>query len=114
MAQATQAPPRHSGAVKTSLPSMVTLARWRLRQTWRMLLVIGCGSIAAVVMLCSVPLLSQVALTAGLRDLLTASLDDSQIALTTSPGLLSTQAIATEKQQLDAAMRAQMGGYLTR
>ncbi len=113
MAQATQAPPQQSSSAKTAVPSIVTLAFWRLRQMWRLLLVVGLGFIAAVVMVCSVPLLSQVALTAGLRDVLTTSADDSQIALTTSPGLLSTQAIANDKQQLNAALRAQMGSYLT-
>ncbi|HLW02191.1 MAG TPA: ABC transporter permease [Ktedonobacterales bacterium] len=114
MAQATHAPHQRSSKGTSSLPSMVTLACWRLRQTWRLLLIIGVGFIAAVVMLCSVPLLSQVALTAGLRDLLTASLDDSQIALTSTPNLLSTQSIANDQQRLDAAMRAQLGSYLTR
>ncbi len=114
MAQATQTPSQQSSKATTSFPSIVTLALWRLRQTWRLLLIIGLGFIAAVVMLCSVPLLSQVAFTAGLRDLLTASLDDSQIALTASPDLLSTQDVATAQRQLDAAMRAQLGSYLTR
>lgn len=110
MAQATQAPPRKSK--KAAVPSVVTLAFWRLRQSWRLLLVTGSGFIAAVVLLCSVPLLSQVALTAGLRNLLNASADDSQIALTTRPALISMQDVATDKQQIDAYLRARLGMYL--
>jgi ABC-type antimicrobial peptide transport system permease subunit len=112
MAQATQAPPRRS---RTSVvPSVVTLAFWRLRQTWRLLLVTGAGFIAAVVIICSVPLLSNVALTASLRDLLTSSSDASQLAVTAQPSLISTQAIAADKQEIDAFLRAQMGTYLAR
>src|SRR5262249_26971353 len=48
----------------------VALALWRLRQTWRLLLVSGVGVLAAVVLVCAVPLFSQVALSAGLRDAL--------------------------------------------
>src|ERR1051326_2909547 len=70
------------------------------------------GFLAAVVIMCSVPLLSQVALTAGLRDLLTATADDAQIATTSQPTLLSTQAIAADKQQFDASLRVSLGSYL--
>ncbi len=110
MTQTTQAPSQHSA--RAVVPSVVTLAFWRLRQSWRLLLVTGVGFVAAVVLICSVPLLSQVALTAGLRDLLNSSADDSQIALTTTPYSLSTQDIAADKHQLDAFLRARLGSYL--
>src|SRR5215813_3694127 len=51
------------------VPTLV-LSLWRLRQTWRLLLVSGMGVLAAVVLICAVPLFSQVALSAGLRDAL--------------------------------------------
>ena len=110
MVQTTHAPPQHPR--KAVVPSVVTLALWRLRQSWWLLLVTGMGFLAAVVIICSVPLLSQVALTAGLRDLLTATDDDSQIATTSQPLLFSTQDIAADKQQFDAYLRTQLGSYL--
>ena len=110
MVQTTQAPPQR--LQKAVVPSIVTLALWRLRQSWRLLLVTGAGFIAAVVIICSVPLLSQIALTAGLRDLLTSSADDSQLATTAQPAWLSTQNIAADKRQFDAYLRANLGSYL--
>lgn len=110
MAQAIQAPPHPKPTAV--VPSVVTLAFWRLRQTWRLLLITGAGFLAAVVMLCSVPLFSQVALTAGLRDLLSASADDGQIAFTGWPLRLSSQDIAGDKQQVIAYLRQRLGQYL--
>src|SRR5215469_15318567 len=110
MVQTMQALPQHPR--KAVVPSVVTLALWRLRQSWRLLFVTGMGFLAAVVIICSVPLLSRVALTAGLRDLLTATADDSQIATTSQPILLSTQNIAAAKQQFDAYLRVRLGSYL--
>ena len=42
------------------LPTL-TLALRRLRQTWRMLLLTGLGTVAAVMLLCAVPLFSEIA-----------------------------------------------------
>jgi ABC-type antimicrobial peptide transport system permease subunit len=112
MAQATQAPPRPTSAAV--VPSVVTLAFWRLRQSWRLLLLTGAGFLAAVIMVCSVPLFSQMALTAGLRNLLAASADDSQIAFTAGPYLLSSQGIAIDKQQTVAFLHQRMGTYLAK
>src|SRR5947209_5063290 len=53
------------------LASTTRLARWQLRQTWRLLLVVGLGIVASVVLVCVVPLYSQVTMTAGLRSILT-------------------------------------------
>jgi len=51
----------------------ITLAGWQLRQTWRLLLVIGAGVVAAVIIICAVPLYSQISETAELQDALNAN-----------------------------------------
>ncbi len=94
------------------LPSVVTLACWRARQTWRLLMLTGAGMLAGVILICSVPLLSQVALTAGLRNTLTVAPVDSELVLSSQPILISTQIFAGDKQQLNTFMRAHLGSYL--
>jgi len=68
--------------------SIVTLARWRWRQHWFLLLVTGVAMVAAVTIVCTVPLLSEIAQTAGLRGVLNASFGSSEITLrVNAPGL---------------------------
>ncbi len=50
--------------------SIMTLVFWRLRQTWFLLLVTTIGMIAAVIIVCAVPLFSDVMTTAGLHNTL--------------------------------------------
>jgi ABC-type antimicrobial peptide transport system permease subunit len=84
-----------------------------VRQTWRLLLLTWLGMLAAVIVVCSVLLFSQVAQTAGLRQTLTASPTDPVIILQSEPNLLSTQVIASDKQQLNAFMQTHLGAYLS-
>lgn len=95
------------------LPSFITLARWRVRQTWRLLLVTGAGILAAVVIVCSAPLFSQIALTAGLHGVLSATPDAAQVQLSVSTNGLSTSIVADDQAKLLAAMRSQLGSYLS-
>ena len=53
-----------------TLPMLITLAFWHLRQNWRLLALLEGGMLCAVILVCTVPLFSQVALTAGVRGLL--------------------------------------------
>jgi ABC-type antimicrobial peptide transport system permease subunit len=111
MAPITQTLPRH--ARWALVPSIVTLAFWRVHQTWRLLLVTGIGILAAVVIVCAVPLLSQVALTAGLQNVLTATPEDAQMLLSASTNGLSTAIAADDQAQLLRLMHAQLGKYLS-
>ena len=52
MGRPTHKVPRQNG--RTSFSSLVTLARWQLRQTWRLLLIAGIGIIAAVLLVCAI------------------------------------------------------------
>lgn len=89
-----------------------TLARWRLRRTWPLLIVTGVGMLAAVMLICCVPLLSQVAMTAGLREVLTANADSNVISLTLNNQGLSTQIAGDIQKQLDPYFQQNVGPYL--
>ena len=73
--------------------SLVTLALWRWRQHWFLLLVTGVGIVTAVTIVCTVPLLTLVMQTAGLRGVLTASPASSEITLRATAVGLSTQTL---------------------
>src|SRR5260370_7395242 len=73
--------------------SVVTLALWRWRQHWFLLLMTGLGMIAAVIIACAVPLLSQTMLTAGPGGVPRASPTSSEITLRAPFGGLFPQGI---------------------
>ncbi len=56
----------------TLVPPVVTLAVWRLQTSWRLVIIAGVGVLAAVVLVCTVPLFSDVATSAGLHRVLPA------------------------------------------
>ncbi len=79
-----------------------TLARWQFRQTWRLLLLIGLGITAAVMLACIIPLYSAITLTSGLRTALVTNPADTYIKVTSqltrptlSDDLARTQAVIT-------------------
>ncbi|HEY7356691.1 MAG TPA: FtsX-like permease family protein, partial [Ktedonobacterales bacterium] len=111
MAHRTSAPPRKGS--RTLLPPAVTLAAWRVRQTWRLLLVTGVGMLLGVALVCTAPLFSQVTLTAGLRGVLTATPQDSILTLHSQALLLSTSIAAQDTRELDSVMQQQVGQYLS-
>jgi hypothetical protein len=91
---------------------MVTLALWQLRQTWRLLLIAGVGIIAAVILVCAVPLYSQVAMSAGLRESLNSSPSASFIAINSSAPLISRASFQTVEQQLNQEMQNNLGEFV--
>ena len=92
--------------------SVVTLALWRWRQHWFLLLMTGLGMIAAVIIACAVPLLSQTMLTAGLRGVLRASPTSSEITLGARVGGLSTQGIEQIYQDVKQPLGQHLGTYV--
>lgn len=84
--------------------STATLALWRLRRTWGMLFFTSLGTIAAVMMVCTVPLYSQVALTAGLRGVLTANRDSATLLVNTNIAAISTSSVGAVKSVIDQSL----------
>jgi ABC-type antimicrobial peptide transport system permease subunit len=95
-------------------PSYVTLAIWQVRKVWFLLLVQGIGFIAAVTIVCSVPIFSTVATTASLHETLNASADTSTMTLNTSTQGFSSKIYSDVQKQLDPMVEQYIGTYLAR
>ncbi|HEX8728487.1 MAG TPA: FtsX-like permease family protein, partial [Ktedonobacterales bacterium] len=98
---------------KTTIPPSFMLALWRLRKTWRLLIIAGLGNIAAVMLICVVPLFTQVALSAGLQGVLTEQPQNSRVVATTNLSNPSRQTLDTFSTQLQHVTTSDMGPYVT-
>ncbi len=92
----------------------MTLAFGQARRTWFLLVTTGIGIIAAIVMVCSIPLFSAVMTTAGLQTTLNATSSGSQFTLDTSTLGLSSSVVQSVEKQLDPYVRARTGRYVNR
>ena len=92
--------------------SIITLSRWQLRQTWRLLLVVGMGILVAIMLICMVPLYSQVAMSAGLRDTLTTSPGGSYVTVHSIANQVAEQPIQDVQRQLTTIMQRNMGPFI--
>ena len=95
-----------------ALPAAVTLAVWQLRQTWGLLLVTGAGIVAAVMLVCAVPLYSEIAMSAGLRGVLTASAQTTDIVVSSTSKQVAAPIIMKATQSLDHKLQKNLGPYL--
>ncbi len=95
------------------VPPVVTLAAWRVRQTWRLLLVTGVGIIAAVMLVCAVPLYSAVSMSAGLRSALSTSFQTSDIIVQGSSAQISSQIISQATHSINSEFQQKLGPYLS-
>lgn len=109
MARSIEKPPRQRGLGR--LVATVTLAWWQLHLTWRLLLVAGLGVIAAVILVCTVPLYSQVAMSAGLRDALNTP-GNSWVTIHRQASMVSQSATRQVSQQLAQVMHGNLGSSL--
>lgn len=89
--------------------SPLILARWQIRQTWRMLLVTGMGVIAAVIIVCAVPIYSQIALTAELESALRAANSSNDLLVQANVGQIDPQDIQKQQDILDQVIHADLG-----
>lgn len=97
---------------RNSLSSILTLANWRLRQTWWQMLLAGLALLAAVMVACVTPLFASVATTASLQGIFNAAPLRSEFALATSLQGLSTAAVNKTYQRFDSLLRPPFGTYL--
>ncbi len=88
-----------------SLTSVVSLALWRWRQHWFLLLLTSVGMIAAIVLVCILPLLTVVLQTADLRDTLTASPSAAELTVHTQAIGLSSQTLDVVNQYVSSAFQ---------
>jgi ABC-type antimicrobial peptide transport system permease subunit len=106
MARSIEKPPRQRGLSRIS--ATVTLAWWQLRLTWRLLLVAGAGVVAAVILVCTVPLYSQVAMSAGLRDALNTP-GNSWVTIHSQANLISQAATQKMSGQIHQELQQNLG-----
>jgi len=93
--------------------SVVTLASWRLRRTWFLLLITTLGMITAVVVTCAVPLFSTITTTESVRSTLRAQAYSSQFEFDTSPIGLSSRLVHDVQQQVDAPFQQNLSKYMS-
>jgi len=110
MARSTPTPKQRGS--KPRIPPTMMLAFWRLRQTWRLLFVTGIGIIAAVMFVCSVPLYSDVTMSAGLRDALTSSAQSSDVVVQSTAENLDVSHVADASRELAQLFQKNLGPYL--
>src|ERR1051326_5330459 len=94
------------------LPGVVTLARWRVRQTWRLLLITGLGMIAAVMLVCAVPLYSDVSQSIGLRGVISTSYQSSDLVVGSVSAVVSKARIDETTSNLNTEFNRKLGPYL--
>lgn len=110
MARST--PPAKRRGSKPRIPPTMMLAFWRLRQTWRLLLITGIGIIAAVMFVSSVPLYTDVTMSAGLRDTLTSSVQSADVVVQSTSENLNAQHIGQAAHEIDQTFQKNLGPYL--
>ncbi len=92
--------------------SVGTLALWRWRQHCFLLLMICIGMIAAITIVSTIPLLSPTMQTAGLRNVLRASPESSEVALRAQVAGLSSQGIEQSYQSTNPFLQQHLKAYL--
>jgi putative ABC transport system permease protein len=95
-----------------SLLATMKLARWQLRQTRSLLLVAGIGIVVAVILICTIPLYAQVAISAGIRDALNATPEGPYINVNSISNQLSGQPINNTQQQITQEFQNDMGSLV--
>ncbi len=92
--------------------SVVTLSLWRWRQQWLLLMMICIGMIAAVTIVCTIPLLSSTMQTAALRNVLRATPDSPEVSLRVQVAGLSTQSIEQTYQLASTPLQQHVATYM--
>lgn len=94
--------------------SFIALAFGQARRTWFLLVTTGIGIIASIVMVCSIPLFSDIMTTAGLQATLNATPGGSEFTLDASSLGLSTNVVRGLQRQLAPSVQEQLGSYVNR
>ena len=94
------------------LSSVTTLALWRLRRTWFLLLITTLGMIAAVIVICAIPLFSDVMTTAGLRSTLLATPTSAEVEINSRTLGISSRVFNNVHTQFNTIIRQSIGSQL--
>ncbi len=94
------------------LASVTTLALWRLRRTWFLLCITTLGMIAAVIVICAIPLFSDVMTTAGLRSTLLSTPTSAEVAINSRTLGISSRVVSEVSTQFRTVFRQSTGSQL--
>jgi hypothetical protein len=95
---------------RSSLASILSLASSRWRHTWFLLLIMTVGMVAAVTIVCTVPLFANIMNTAGLRQTLRGAPDSAQIEISASTLGLSTKVATNVQNTFGDLVKQDLGG----
>ncbi len=109
IAQKAPARPRNAGLI---LPAFV-VARSQLRQTWRLVTLIGISMVVAAILVCAVPLFSRLTVTTGLRSALAADPDNTLLLASGYPTTISSAGLHSAQNTIDLDVRNDVGQYLS-
>lgn len=96
----------------TPLAGVTILALWQLRQTWRLLAVVGLGLLAAVVLVSAIPLYAQVAESAGLRHTLESDPQNLYVTVHAINQLFARDALNTAEQEITQELQNTLGSTI--
>ena len=98
---------------RTFMPATVVIAFSRIRQVWSLLFLTCIGMIAAVLLACTIPLYTNVAMTAGVRSVLGNSSQNSDIVVRSLSGHITSSILQSVTQELNSKFQRNFGSILT-
>lgn len=105
--------PRMRSKTSSPVTSIVTLGRWQLHQTWRLLIIVGVGLLAAVILVCAIPLYAQVSESAGLHHVLASDPNNAFIVVHSQNPLFDSKILADVQSELSTEMQRTMGAAVS-
>ncbi|MGZ3677920.1 MAG: FtsX-like permease family protein [Ktedonobacterales bacterium] len=112
MARIAQKAPVRRGNAGLILPAFV-VARSQLRQTWRLLTLIGISMVIAAILVCAVPLFSRMTITAGMRAALATDPDNALLLASGYPLTVSSAVFHKAQDTIDGDVRSYVGPYVS-
>ena len=122
MAQSTKMVPKHTTRPpthnrppggRTFMPATVVIAFSRIRQAWGLLVLTCIGMIAAVLLACTIPLYTNVAMTAGVRGVLGGASQNSDIVVRSLSSHVTSSIVHNVTQELNQKFQRNFGSVLT-
>ncbi|HZO73152.1 MAG TPA: FtsX-like permease family protein [Ktedonobacteraceae bacterium] len=92
--------------------SSFTLSFWQLQRVRGLLFITGLGVVVAVTLACVVPLYAEVAMSAGLRGVLSVSSQNSDIVVRSVSRRISLPTISQATRQMDQTLSRNLGPFL--
>src|SRR5258708_7786626 len=109
---ATASPPLARQRTPALLPAIARLAWWRFKRMWHVLLVTWLGMVTMVMLVCAVPLFSQVAMTAGVRNAFNSAPPyEQRITFTLASSQPTTEQIQQAGQSIAQVVNANLASY---